>query len=1007
MTPKLWQQVVDSWDRYFDLPEPDRPMYLKQLHADNAEVAGELEALICEDSALKTDQLNSPHVSVLNAVVCLREVTVDQTKNTDAVNSFSTCAGEPGDTPNPSEKVSGTQDSMPILATEQHPNDSGMLGEFRILEQLGQGGMGMVFLAEDTKLQRHVAIKTMRPEMSLSPTARERFLREARTLASVEHEHVVVIHYVGEENGAPYLVTPLLKGESLEDRLKRTPKLSATEVQRIGCEAAKGLAACHQAGLVHRDIKPGNIWLEGEREKVKLLDFGLARTAEPSEQLTHTGAILGTPSYMSPEQASGHDVDDRSDLFSLGCVMYQMITGINAFQGRDMMATLSKLAVHEPDAPHLVNPDCPQPLSGLVMKMLAKKPADRPENAQQVIDSLINLSNVPNTGSLEQSFTQTWTRPPNSELVGKATPPQKSGSGIRYLVLLGIAVAALGALFAQIMVTLRTEKGTLVVTVPESGVKVFVDGKEKIRLESETFGKVELLPGNHEMIVKRGKEKLFTKHFKLERGGRKVIEATWGKNVEQIPPVPFVPKVPVPVPPVASTFTNSLGMKFVLVPKGKFWMGRFTDNADCKNGVKQVEMPNDFFMGIHEVTQGQWQALMGNNPSFYSRTGRYKDKVKDVSDEDLKQFPVEGVSWEDAQLFIQKLNKQEQGQGRVYRLPTNEEWEYACRGGGSLPYERYLCDYYLNQPSNTILPNQANFDENVGRPTKVGSYRSNALGIYDMHGNVLEVTHGEFVSAKSLQAEPGYRAFRGGNFHFNNRYCRAAHRVKGRQTDRSRSSGFRLVCYPGPKITQRPNPIDLGTFSLSGGAKMDDTGTLILDGMKGTAVRIWETDNRELDGFKAMTIEAWVYPERNDATRAIVSKYDSRVPNGVSYSLIISDGKLKAQIQWTSQARISVNDQGPDIPSRQWTHVALIWSGEFDERYDLKLFVNGKFRPAKFTKTGTPQKMASNNVPVNIGSIEATGEGGPTCLFQGKIKGVHLYDRALSPSLLHCNPGER
>src|SRR5262249_7079741 len=160
------------------------------------------------------------------------------------------------------------------------------LGPYRVLKVLGAGGMGVVFHAEDPQLQRAVALKVVLPALAASASARERFLREARAAAAIEHDHIVTIHQVGEDRKLSFLQMQSLGGESLEDRLKREPKLPAAEVLRIGREVAEGLAAAHEGGLVHRDIKPANIWLEGNRGRVKILDFGLARAVADDAHLT-------------------------------------------------------------------------------------------------------------------------------------------------------------------------------------------------------------------------------------------------------------------------------------------------------------------------------------------------------------------------------------------------------------------------------------------------------------------------------------------------------------------------------------------------------------------------------------------------------------------------------------------------------------------------------------------------------------------------------------------------
>jgi serine/threonine protein kinase len=275
-----------------------------------------------------------------------------------------------------------------FLAPAQADDEIGRLGSYRVLKVLGAGGMGVVFQAEDPKLHRLVALKAMLPALAASETNKERFLREARAAAAIEHDHIVAIFQVDEDRGVPFIAMPLLRGESLEDRFKRQRKLPADEVCRIARETAEGLAAAHERNMIHRDIKPANIWLEGDKGRVKLLDFGLARSSRGESQLTQQGMIMGTPAYMSPEQGAGKPVDPRSDLFSLGCVMYRMATGALPFKGSDTVATLIAVATETPAAPRKLNPQLPPCLSKFIMDLLAKDPKDRPDSAQAVVDLL-------------------------------------------------------------------------------------------------------------------------------------------------------------------------------------------------------------------------------------------------------------------------------------------------------------------------------------------------------------------------------------------------------------------------------------------------------------------------------------------------------------------------------------------------------------------------------------------------------------------------------------------
>ncbi|HVK10632.1 MAG TPA: serine/threonine-protein kinase, partial [Gemmataceae bacterium] len=228
-----------------------------------------------------------------------------------------------------------------FLSPPLGPGELGRLGGYRVLELLGAGGMGLVFRAEDPTLRRPVALKVMRPELLDRPHAAERFLREARAAAAVKHDHIVTIYQVGQDRGVPFLALEFLAGEPLDARAKRESRLPPAEVRRIGHEAALGLAAAHAAGLIHRDIKPANVWLEAPRGRVKILDFGLARATGQDVHLTGSGTVMGTPAYMSPEQANGQPVDARTDLFSLGAMLYRLATGRLPFPGDSAMAILA------------------------------------------------------------------------------------------------------------------------------------------------------------------------------------------------------------------------------------------------------------------------------------------------------------------------------------------------------------------------------------------------------------------------------------------------------------------------------------------------------------------------------------------------------------------------------------------------------------------------------------------------------------------------------------------
>lgn len=402
---------------------------------------------------------------------------------------------------------------------------------YQPIKILGQGGMGTVFLALDTRLGREVAIKTVRPELAANPEAKERFLREARTAASIEHDNIAAIYYVGEADGTPFLAMPLLKGEPLDAVLRRTDgPLSVALAVRLAREAASGLAAAHERGLIHRDIKPANIWLEAPGGRTKILDFGLAKAAgvgsdaDPNISQTASGMIVGTPSYMAPEQASGRNVDARADLFSLGCVLYEMLAGQRSFPGASTMAILSSLALHTPPAPHTLNPRCPVALSRLVMRLLEKDPDNRVASPQEVIKVVDEMD----VSSFDPECTIV-TRPPPA-----VSPPRTAPLRLRVAVLAAVGMLALvvvGLLFGGQIIRIVTNQGQIIIETDAEGIEVILKDGEGTVIDTKTKRQFTFKAGeyNIEVTVKDagGEQRFVTDHFRLTRNGKTTIDARW------------------------------------------------------------------------------------------------------------------------------------------------------------------------------------------------------------------------------------------------------------------------------------------------------------------------------------------------------------------------------------------------------------------------------------------------------------------------------------------------
>lgn len=288
----------------------------------------------------------------------------------------------------------GIESQPTFLKLSDNPAMLGRLGEFDVLEIIGRGGMGIVLKGYDHELNRWVAIKVLGPQYAENAAARKRFAREAQAAAAVVHPHVIGIHAVDATHQPPYFVMPFVPGESLQQRLDRVGPLDVQDVLRIGQQVADGLAAAHAQGLVHRDIKPANILLERNVDRVVITDFGLARAVDDAS-LTQSGTIAGTPQFMSPEQARGEAVDARTDLFSLGSVMYAALSGHPPFRADSPYAMLRRVTDDTPRSLREINSSVPDWLEAFVMKLLAKERDLRWQSAREVADLLAGcLSHV-------------------------------------------------------------------------------------------------------------------------------------------------------------------------------------------------------------------------------------------------------------------------------------------------------------------------------------------------------------------------------------------------------------------------------------------------------------------------------------------------------------------------------------------------------------------------------------------------------------------------------------
>ena len=699
------------------------------------------------------------------------------------------------DTANSFEPV--VADKSQLLTPAEQPGELGRLGIYRVLKLLGQGGMGFVYHAEDTLLGRAVALKVMRPEVAAKAAAKDRFLREGRAAAKVKNDHVVTIHAVGEANGVPFMALEFLEGKSLDDWLKEHPApVPLVVLLKVARDVLKGLAAAHEKDLVHRDIKPANLWLEKGTSRVKVLDFGLTRDVGGADQVTQSGMILGTPAYMAPEQASGKTVDGRTDLFSLGVVLHRMVSGKSPFQRGEIYATLTALALDEPQSLTEIAPAIPSAVSAWVAKLLMKNAEDRPASAKAALAELAAIEKALKPTNTPAAATPTLPPPmpvmnaneslpveqPINEPPGlprwneKETETQSTGinpvarKGAKKLLALGFLGLALALVAGFIIIKVTNKDGTVTeLKVPDGS-------------------KVEVTDGSGKTVVIEPNPKKDT-----------LAKVDPPKIIEQ-------PKIVIPPAPITkgdeTSYDLGNGVKLEMIAinaKGKsFLMGSPKDEPERNGSSKElgddpeeqheVTFAHNFAMGKYEVTQEQYEAIMGGNPANYTGAKR----------------PVEKVSWNDAQEFIKKLNDKFKDRKVKFRLPSEAEWEYACRAGTTTGYNT----------GKTLTKADAQFDGTSNEGTKpVGSFKPNAFGLYDMHGNVREWCEdyaGPYSKAPKdgaaqllKQSNDIIRVVRGGSWYYNARNCRSAYRVNSSPSSRYSFIGFGLW----PPRTTPPAPL--------------------------------------------------------------------------------------------------------------------------------------------------------------------------------------------------------